>query len=478
MKRSPVLLALLFLSFIADAAAGELHVGAATADITPDRPVSLTGQRRIRIAEKAATPIQVSAVALESRDGDESLDRAIMVSCDLVAIRGGILEQSREKLAGRLPGFPVEKMFLAATHTHTAPTMIEGRYAVSEEDIMQPTEFVDFATTRIAEAAEEAWKSRAPGKVAWGWSQAVIAQNRRPFYADGTAQMYGKTDRPDFRGIEGYEDHSVDVLFFWDQSDKLLATVVNIPCPSQEVGGGSSIHADFWHPTREMLRKKHGEDLHILGWAGAGGDVTSRQLLLHRAAEARMRKLRGGIDRLDFLASRIVRAWEEALEGAANDQRGDAVLRHEVKTIELPYRLVTKEERDEAEKEAAKYADDPAQRWNWRWNHSVVERYEAQQAGTREPYEMELHALRLGDVAIGTNDFELYTDFGIQMKARSPGLQTFIVQLSGAGSYLPSERAKSLGGYGAVIQSSKVGPKGGQVLVDETVAAWESLWKE
>ncbi|MBL9151505.1 MAG: hypothetical protein JNK37_03430 [Verrucomicrobiales bacterium] len=91
---------------------------------------------------------------------------------------------------------------------------------------------------------------------------------------------------------------------------------------------------------------------------------------------------------------------------------------------------------------------------------------------------MELHALRLGDVAIGTNDFELYTDFGIQMKARSPAIQTFVVQLAGPGTYLPTERAKAFGCYGAVIQSSQVGPEGGQVLVEETVAAWAELWKD
>jgi len=36
---------------------------------------------------------------------------------------------------------------------------------------------------------------------------------------------------------------------------------------------------------------------------------------------------------------------------------------------------------------------------------------------------MEWHALRLGDVAIVTNTFELYTDYGVQMKARSPAVE-------------------------------------------------------
>lgn len=468
---------LLLASWIASATltAAELHLGAATVDITPDEPVALSGQRNVRISKKPETPIQASALALESREGDRVLDSAIMVSCDLVAIRQGVLEQTREKLATLAPDFPLEKLFLAATHTHTAPVMIEGRYHLPAEGIMQPAAFVDFLTTRLAQAAAEAWKSRAPGKVAWGQSHAVLARNRRPYYADGTAVMYGKTDTPEFRGIEGYEDHSVDVLFFHDSTDRLVATIVNVPCPAQEVGGGTSIHADFWDPTRRLLREKHGDDLHIIAWTGASGDVTSRDIV-NKPADERMRRLRGNISRLDELAARLVRAWEEAYEGAKNDLRDEVVLRHQVATIDLPYRIVTPAERDAAAAEAAKFKDDPAQRWNWRWNQGVVDRYEAQQAGTQEPYRMELHALRLGDVAIATNDFELYTDFGIQMKTRSPAVQTFIVQLAGPGTYLPTGRAAAHGGYGAVIQSSQIGPAGGQVLVEETVARWKELW--
>jgi len=468
---------LLLASWIASATltAAELHLGAATVDITPDEPVALSGQRNVRISKKPETPIQASAIALESREGDRVLDSAIMVSCDLVAIRQGVLEQTREKLATLAPDFPLEKLFLAATHTHTAPVMIEGRYHLPAEGIMQPAAFVDFLTTRLAQAAAEAWKNRAPGRVAWGQSHAVLARNRRPYYADGTAVMYGKTDTPEFRGIEGYEDHSVDVLFFHDNTDRLVATIVNVPCPAQEVGGGTSIHADFWDPTRRLLREKHGDDLHIIAWTGASGDVTSRDIV-NKPADERMRRLRGNISRLDELAARLVRAWEEAYEGAKNDLRDEVVLRHQVATIDLPYRIVTPAERAAAAAEAAKFKNDPAQRWNWRWNQGVVDRYEAQQAGTQEPYRMELHALRLGDVAIATNDFELYTDFGIQMKTRSPAVQTFIVQLAGPGTYLPTGRAAAHGGYGAVIQSSQIGPAGGQVLVEETVARWKELW--
>ncbi len=457
------------------AIAAELHIGAATVDITPEQPVALSGQRRVRISKQPATPVQASLLAIEAREDGRVVDQAIFVSCDLVAIRGNVRTKTSAKIADLLDDFDSRKICVSATHTHTAPVMLDGRYALPKTGIMQPAEFVEWMTDKIANAAAEAWKNRRPGKVAWGQSQAVVAHNRRPFYAGGTARMYGPTNTPNFRGMEGYEDHSVGVLFFWDASDQLIATVVNLPCPSQEVEGGSELNADFWHPVRVRLRQAHGENLHVLAWCGASGDVVSRPAIDKRA-DARMRRLRGDLSRLDEVARRILTAWEDAYAGARNDVREDVAFSHRVREIDLPKRLVTDAEYDAAKREADKFRDDSAQQWNFLWNNSVVTRYEAQQAGTESPYRMKLHALRLGDVAIASNDFELYTDFGIQMKARSPAVQTFVIQLAGPGTYLPSERAASHGGYGAVIQSSVVGPKGGQVLVDETVADWNALW--
>jgi hypothetical protein len=88
--------------------------------------------------------------------------------------------------------------------------------------------------------------------------------------------------------------------------------------------------------------------------------------------------------------------------------------------------------------------------------------------------------LRIGDVAICTNTFELFTDFGVRMKARSRAVQTFVIQLVGGGGpfcYLPTERAVGGGGYSAIVQSSLITPEGGQMLVDRTVQLINGLWK-
>lgn len=454
--------------------AAELRVGGATVSITPDRPIALWGQLHTRISAGVESPVTATALALESLDEDQVLDQAVLVACDLVAIPLEALAKTRDRVRQRLPDFPVEKITISATHTHTAPALLEGVYEIPAQGVMQPTEYLEFFAERAATAVVQAWESRQVGKVSWGQAQAVVARNRRAVYADGTAAMYGRTDAPNFRMIEGYEDHDVDVLFFWDAADQLTATAINVPCPAQEVEGGSAVNADFWHPVRESLRAKYGANLHVLGWTGAAGDQ-SPHLMFGKRAEERMRNLRG-LDRLHEIARRIVTAWEEAYDGASKDRHQDVALRHHVEQLELPRREVTEREWQMAKATVAEHSGKKGQQTMVWWHQQVVSRYERQQKGQIEPFMTELHVLRLGDIAIATNAFELFTDFGIQIKTRSPALQTFVVQLTGPGSYLPSERAVHGGGYSAIVQSNEVGPAAGQMLVDRTVERLNALW--
>jgi hypothetical protein len=112
---------------------------------------------------------------------------------------------------------------------------------------------------------------------------------------------------------------------------------------------------------------------------------------------------------------------------------------------------------------------------------NVMARYREQQScGTRP---VEVHALRLGDVALATNPFELFLDYGLRIKARSKAPQTLIVQLTGTSgrtdaSYLPTARAVAGASYGAMIADNTFGPEAGQVLVDQTVAMINEMWAE
>jgi hypothetical protein len=460
-----------------------LLIGAASVDITPAGPVALAGQFSLRIARTVETPLTANVIALESREGEKSLDAAVMVSCDLISIPDEVLRLVREQLRKRLPELQTNKVFLSGTHTHTAPVLEPGVYVLPKEGVTPIEAYRAVLVERIAEATERAWNSRKPGSVTWGLGHAVVAYNRRVVYAGGSAVMYGKTNVPEFRGIEGYEDHDVGTLFFWNADGGLISIGVNVSCPSQVVESRTAINADFWHPVREVLHKRYGPDACILGWTGAAGDQSPRPMY-RKAAEERMARLRG-LDPMAELARRVARAVDEAYEAVKDDRHSSVPLIHRVETLPLPIRLVTEAEYAEAKaacrQAANEIAKDPKtadrSRLKMKWYEGTVQRFEKQKDHPNPTYEMELHVLRIGDAVICTNPFELFTDYGIQIKARSKAVQTFVIQLAGSGiSYLPTERAVRGGGYGAEVQSNQVGPEGGQMLVDRTVEAIDSVF--
>jgi hypothetical protein len=468
----------------AKAPAAALLVGTASTDITPAEPVAVSGQFHLRIARAVETPLTANVIALESQRDGQPLDAAIMVSCDVLYIPTDLLVLVRRQVHERLPELDTKKIFLSGTHTHTAPVLLPDKYPIPQEGVMQVAQYRAFFAERVAEAVARAWKNRKPGSVTWGLGHAVVAYNRRAVYADGSARMYGGTDVPEFRHLEGYEDHDVNTLFFWNGAGNLIGAAVNVSCPSQEVEGRTAVNADFWHPVREALRKRYGAQLCVLAWTGAAGDQ-SPHLMYRKAADQRMCRLRG-LTRPEEIARRIARAVDESYEAVSDDRHTDVPLMHEVEAIRLPMRLVSESEYAEAkaacEQAAAQIAKDPkaAERAfrRMKWYEVTVQRFERQRTDPKPTWEVELHVLRIGDAAVCTNPFELFTDYGIRMKARSKAVQTFVVQLVGPGGYLPTERAVRGGHYSAIVHSSLVGPEGGQVLVDRTVEMIHSMWVE
>ncbi|MCL4203657.1 MAG: hypothetical protein KJ000_14225 [Pirellulaceae bacterium] len=467
-------------TFISIQAAGawaadtQLLIGGATTSITPDQPIALDGQFGVRISRGVDNPITATAIAIEARQNDRSVDQAVLVSCDLVAIRPPLLAAARQRLAERLPEVDPRKVIFTATHTHTSGVTEEGKYELPEQGVMQPSQFVAFLVDRLEEVIANAWKARQPGGVSWGLGHAVVGYNRRAVYANGSAAMYGKTDRADFRGIEGYEDHGLELLYFWNEGRQTpLAVAVNVACPSQEVESGFRINADFWHDVRQQFQTGDYQEVLVLGWPGAAGDQSPHRMY-RKAAEERMLKLRG-LSYTQEVARRIVGEMRDVCEVVRDEVRTDIPFAHKVEDVSLPVRKVTEQEVAAAQAQIdalTKQGDTSRRRL---WYQKVVDRFRTQE---QEPtHTVEVHALRIGDLAIITNPFELFLDYGVQMQGRSAALQTLVLQLTnGSSGYLATERAVKGGSYSAVVESNLVGPEGGQVLVDRSVELINSLW--
>ena len=460
----------------------QLAVGWATASITPDTPVQLSGQFHERISTGVRDPVTATALALEASDDPGSTGQAIIVSCDLVQVPRELHDQVRAAVGPRMPGFDPTRIFLAATHTHTAPNLIDNEwYPPARPGVMGGAEYQRFLVPRLAGIVVEAWNSRRAGGVSRVLGRAAVGYNRRVVYTDGRAEMYGSTDRPDFLCMEGGEDHGLEMLCFRDAAGSLTGLVINIACPSQVVEGMEYVSADYWGEVRKELSRRHGPNLHLLPLCAAAGDQSPRDLVRRGRGEADFYDESGMVE----IGRRIADAVDAMLPEAQKAIHSDVTLKHVVRELTLPGLVITREHADASRAVCqAKVKEGPIVPGSpeygvLRCHQSLVERFEHQPARPR--FGMELHVLRLGDIALCTNPFELFLDYGLRMKARSKAVQTLVVQLAGpsdSAGYLPTARGLDGGHYSAQVTDCPVGPEGGQVLVDETVALINALWAD
>lgn len=431
--------AFLSLCLTSSAVAGDLKIGWAAADLTPDGPVMIRGNMK---SEGVKDPITATVLAVESGSGPQA-ERIVLVSCDFLWITDGnrykanLRDLVRARLRDVAPEIPSENVILMATHTHVAPS------------IQRDEAYEAFAATQLVDAIGKAWKNRKPGGIGFGLGQAVLSHNRIATHRDGSSRMVGSfqggtTTHPDFSHIEGFEDHAVHLLFTVDEAGDLTGLIINTACPAQ-VQRGSLLSADFWHEARAEIRQRFGEQLYILPQTSSAGDLAT-SVMVEKKGEDRMQKLQfpelseSRDRRRSQLAHRLADSVSAVLPVVRDHVDYSPTVGHTSRVLDLP--------RGFPEPESG--------------------------AGTLP---VELHALRFGDVGMATNPFELYVDYGVRMKGRSPAVQTFIVELAGSGSYLPTERAVAGGGYGAIPRTSIVGPAAGDAIVEATIEMLTKLWE-
>ncbi len=201
--------------------AGQLRIGWASTDLTPEDPVVLTGFSRARVSEGVMDAITATALVIESVRDDDTSGSVVLVSCDLICISDELRDRVRAKVKQALPQIDANAVILNATHTHCGPETrtkpdLAEKLAESGLDVpmawsrwgidlgaMSPLDYTQFASGQIAKAVEQAWDSRKPGGVSFGLGHAVVGHNRLTAYTDGTSRMYGKPERADFSHVEG-----------------------------------------------------------------------------------------------------------------------------------------------------------------------------------------------------------------------------------------------------------------------------------
>jgi len=274
---------------------------------------------------------------------------------------------------------------------------------------------------------------------------------------------------------------------------------MNVPYTAQVSISDVHMSSDTWHDMRKLMAQHH-PGVFILPQVAAAGEATFEQPYYKAAEKRRYRLIYGrepaypGEFQRKQIAGRLLTSFERARAWAEKEQFSDLPINHVTKKLMLSRYIPSEKECEFARhdlEEIARLRANPPKR-----EPAALKKYlsrldsgearckrvlRMREEGLKTPkLPMEFHALRIGDVGFVSEQYEYYYEFGQRIAARSPFIQTFVIQLSaivdgGSTGYLATERATKNGGYGTGPLSCRLSPQGGQEIVEEAVKTLKEL---
>ncbi len=434
-----------------------LQVGAASKVINNRVGGWVQGAGVARTATKQRDDLEANGLYLS-----DSRTQLLLVSSDLVGLNSAHVAAIREAM-GEATGIPPRNILIACTHTHGGPSLLKTNYLMPIDHA-----YLDRLQVWLVELAQESVQSARPGKIGWGKGKAQIGFNRRLCWADGTHTMHGDASREDFAGLEGPDDPQHLAIFAADSNGKLIAVLHHNTTHPTIFYAAGIYSADFPGEARKILRKELG-DIPVLYLNGAQGDIAIADML-HRRKESREEKLQ-----------RIARMTaDETLRLFKNvTYHNHPVLAHTHEDLKVKVRLPKPERLVEARKVLARIdAGESIRGMKMIMAFGAVHLQEVY--GENPVDALPIHAVRIGEVALVTQPCELYCQFGLDIKRRSPAPITAVVGLAdGYGGYCPTIYGILGGGYsGQPIYWTRLEPNAGYQIVESAGRMLNRVWRK
>lgn len=245
------------------AASGAVPVGVAAVDITPAEPIRLTGYGN------RAVPSTVVGQRLSARALAFGEDRpAVLITADLI----GVSQKMTDEVARRLAKAGVDRaqMAIAATHTHTAPSLagiLPGIFSTPLTRAEQAAidRYTEQVVGRFEQAALAALADRRPARLAWTQGRAAFAANRRVL-KDGKWVGFGVTP-------EGPVDPDVPVLSVHSLDGTLRAVLLNYACHATTLEARENfVHGDWPGTAAALIQQRHPGAVALVA-IGTGADA-------------------------------------------------------------------------------------------------------------------------------------------------------------------------------------------------------------
>lgn len=433
--------------------AAQLYAGVAERDLEP--PLGLAMGDGAIAARGRLTPIGVKALVLANQH-----DALAIVTLDALGLD---LADGRRAaaLAAQRCGVPADSIIMTCSHTHVAPSTQTTLHTYIRhfhpewDDAARAREraWVDTLVETIADAVAEAYKRRVPAsfgvvRTELPW---LVFNRRRETRTFGTWTHWMGIPKDQAYAVEGPIDPEFLLFVVRGPEHRPLALLWNFT-GHNSFNFGDKYSGDLTATVQRALDERVGSHIPLLYAPGASGNTNyfdyNKPYGLDKAT--------------DEIASAIVATYRGAC------------------TMPIVPLGSRKAELYLAQRDFTRYwwKDDIARklpRWN-EYGAVEVERFRAE-AAERCTYQTELVVHRVGDVAFVGLPGEMFVEFGMAIKERSPFRHTGVaIYANDYAGYVTTREAYHGGSYEVwPALNARVGREGGYLIVDKAVELLHEL---
>lgn len=424
----------------AQALAGELRAGAATAFVTPPLGATINGGVSPGTAQYIHDHLYARALAL-----DDGSTRLVYVAVDTCLVDRPVFDEAKE-LIQRHAGLSPSNVMMSATHTHSAGAVC-GAHLVEADPAYRA-----WLPARLADAARCALYNLAPAQIAWGSGR--VPQHvfcRRLFVKPGltyTNQLGSTNDRvkmnwdsphPADGEPAGPTDPELSVLSLQYTNGRPLALLANYSLHYVGDVGPGHISADYFGAFADRIQQLLEADRQDPPFVailcnGTSGDINNIDPRVKRAPAPPYTQIRRVADDVAWEALRVVRRLEH---------RRGVKLAAAQKEVQAATRRPTATELQMAR--AALGNRSLPQLRSWTDNYA---REQVLLADYPPAVSVPLQVFRIGDLAVAAWPGEIFAVTGLELKRRSPVQPLFNIGLAnGWFGYIPPPEQFALGAY-------------------------------
>ncbi|MDE2990202.1 MAG: hypothetical protein OXU21_03925 [Chloroflexota bacterium] len=439
-------------------AAGGIRIGVAGGDITPPAGVDLSGFSP-RMGSSLGVQDSLELHALAATDGNATV---LLAAFDLVGLTPAWIERTRARVSAAT-GIPADHQMYACTHGHGGPeTGVLPTMGDPDEN------YLGELASRTVEVAQAATERQSPAEIVVGFGTSFAGINRRSRAVAPDGPCDGEPDDIDPTLIAAQAR---------DGDGRPVVTLVNYGChptSSRE----RVFSADYPGHLRRRVRLVTGAPCLFINGAGANANLRFTDPRARGYGEAR-----GHGNALALTAVRALQTARPSISTEVAAASRTAALAH----ADLPSRAEARALRAAGEANVAA-ADSDAMRRHYEVYE--VEHADRVLAAHRDPawtgrQEVELQALRIGDLAMVATPVELFAADGQAIRAGSPAPATIVAGWSnGNWGYLPTRRVAAYGGYEAKTahpwyqQPAAWTPQSGDALRAAALASLAEVFSE